>query len=170
MSGRALAAGHLEENLRKRWLSINDAKLKTLKRYRKRQRDERNGYDSGGRLGEGGFARSRLQTTIASQTSVAIASNSAPAEVACESSLITHQLTNSIAQGTASISAALTSEATASVGSMIVTDNGEGFSEVELTALLDNLETAGPSDVGSVLGLSIQSNDVGYFATILVRI
>jgi hypothetical protein len=78
-----------------------------------------------------------------------------------------HQLSISqessfIAKGTESITAAIAAE-TASIASVMVADNSEGFSEVELTAIIDNLETAGPGDIGNILGLDIQSNDVGVY-------
>ena len=145
ISGAVIPPGHLESNLRKRWLSVHKEKIQNLKRFRKRQRrqdDGRRTYGSCGRLGGGGFAGQADKNGEASQA------------------LTTRQLSSFIAKGTESLSAALVAE-TASVAGAMVADNSEGFSEVELTAILDNLETAGPEDVENILGLSIQSNDVG---------
>lgn len=152
MSGRALNPGHLEENMRKRWLLINDDRIKSLKRFRKRHRDTRAGSD--GRADNSDQARSRNAPCV-TQSMAGV-----PASEAGAGLLTTRRLTDSIARGTQSLSAALSTK-TASVSDAMVADNSQGFSEVELTAILDNLETAGPADVANVLGLAIQSNDVG---------
>jgi hypothetical protein len=164
MSGRALPHGLLEHKLRKRWLSINNENIQNLKRFRKRQRGESGGrqaYGLGGRLGGGGWPGEGGPKTVGSESGEATSSGDSIVEQTVNQ-LSTSQESSFIAKGTESITAAIAAE-TASIASVMVADNSEGFSEVELTAIIDNLETAGPGDIGNILGLDIQSNDVGEY-------
>lgn len=67
--------------------------------------------------------------------------------------------TASIAAQTEASQAALTGPAVDSQAGNVGT--GDGFNAAELAAVLTNKITAGPEDQENVLGLDIQSNDVG---------